>query len=1128
MATTSKSTDSIYQLRTLIKPVFSIQSASSTASSSKSPVVKSVDGYHSFLWIGSNEGRVKGFDIKPAKQINQSNPSSPINRLESQSISPTTSTSLSSPISSKSPTGTKHSETSDLLDGHLEANCFQDHHVFPSTETTKSKPVEKLILIPIISMAVILSEGAVSFHSINDLDPLPGFPTIRGVSAVTLDEDTFDNLPQETDITMCVIKKKTIHLYYLQESGIQQIHEVSFTSAAFNGILRRSVLLLSDIEQYYLVSLNQSVANLIPLLPISQSNNDPNQQLSSQHRPSMSAIPNSDEFLIASHTGTTCLGVFVSSTGDPCRGTLEWLSNPRSISVDETHVLALLFNGTIEIHSLETQELLQTIELPIGLEPRTLSSTKFGLSLPGKSFDSDFELIKSRFSSNQPQDLSSPTTPTIPHHRNSSYKSNEVPACQSSLLLVGRDSVHALCTKPFLTQVESLISSLRWDDALRLVESTVAKSMNENTSPYSSRSYQSTSRLGSTGHKDFMIRIYYIYQKIALHHLVETKFQEAGELWFKGKGDPRVLIELFPYLRANVVAQDDEVDVYRGLETLIKEIKSANAIIMGNLVRNYSPHIKPDVENAASTMDLKAVLLEKSKLMVLSYLRRWKRDRLLNGGASLSNRHLDTIVDTALAELLAERRGNDQDSYRELKLLLERPNTCIPEELEIILQKNQCFTLLGELYYRLNNLPKVLETWSRLHDKEWADDSFNEPLGQMVNLLQKTNQLNLVTHYAIWLAKHNWNLSIKLLTESLVSESIDIQETLEKLKEVNEEVVEVYLEHLVLRNYSARRSKKRQVAMNVDVSRLRTSLILGYLGRLKEGMKSQLIDGKPQNSAISELFRKIINRYLLETSSGSEVPNFVDYLLKVHLELVELPRADPNSLDRFGHHDPILTRLKLMVCLDPWERNGDDGYDVTSVRRALEDMGGCSEMMAFERAMAYSKLKIHRPALSLLAVTLQDLDSSERYCLRSGSLLNINQVKNILERSGLLTSTSTPHPMMMNNNDNNIEKKDENQSRELLLILLDLMINSTSTNQELDSKRQKEKSIGNLLKKYTPLLDCQDTLKSLPNQFLLKNFEDHFKRSLRFSNHLKFENQLIKFISIGQELRTLEGLKSSE
>lgn len=248
---------------------------------------------------------------------------------------------------------------------------------------------------------------------------------------------------------------------------------------------------------------------------------------------------------------------------------------------------------------------------------------------------------------------------------------------------------------------------------------------------------------------------------------------------------------------------------------------------------------------------------------------------------------------------------------------------------------------------------------NRLHDKEWEDDSFNEPLEQMVNLLQKTNQLNLVTHYAIWLAKHDWNLSIKLLTESLVSESIDIKETLEKLKEVNEEVVEVYLEHLVLRNHSSRRSKKRQVATNMDVSRLRTSLILGYLSRLKEGMKSQLIDGKPQVSVINEFFRKIIDKYILETSSGSEGLNFVDYLLKVHLELSELPKSDPNSLDRFGHHDPILTRLKLMVCLDPLERNGDDGYDVTSVRRALEDMGGCSEMMAFERAMVYSKVSCY-------------------------------------------------------------------------------------------------------------------------------------------------------------------------
>lgn len=65
--------------------------------------------------------------------------------------------------------------------------------------------------------------------------------------------------------------------------------------------------------------------------------------------------------------------------------------------------------------------------------------------------------------------------------------------------------------------------------------------------------------------------------------------------------------------------------------------------VTANLVRNYSPHIQPSVETAASTVDLKSHLSHQAKRMLLSYLRHWKRDRLLKGGANLPDRRLDAV-----------------------------------------------------------------------------------------------------------------------------------------------------------------------------------------------------------------------------------------------------------------------------------------------------------------------------------------------------------------------------------------------------------------------------------------------------------------------------------------------------
>lgn len=368
---------------------------------------------------------------------------------------------------------------------------------------------------------------------------------------------------------MCVIKKKTIHLFWLRESGLQHLQELPFASAAFNGLLRCSVLLLADVEQYYLVALNQS-ADLIPLLPISQSSSPSHEhgrqsptaaQPSPHHRPSMSAIPYADEFLIASHTGSTCLGVFVSSSGEPSRGTLEWPSNPRSVSVDQNHVLALLFNGTIEIHALATQELLQVITLPSGLDARILSPTKFGVSVPGESFESHLSKLKIILAPDRAEDPTA--TPSIQSPVSQSFDVYGPVASRSSVLLIGRDSVHALCTRTLLAEVECLMATHRWDEALRLTE--------ERSQNIASPQLTRTSL-------ELAPQLPYIYSKIALHYLSETKFEAVGQLWFRGQGDPRILIRLFPTLRAAVVAAGDEVEVYKGLQPYLSPSRSADEL----------------------------------------------------------------------------------------------------------------------------------------------------------------------------------------------------------------------------------------------------------------------------------------------------------------------------------------------------------------------------------------------------------------------------------------------------------------------------------------------------------------------------------------------------------------------
>ncbi len=54
------------------------------------------------------------------------------------------------------------------------------------------------------------------------------------------------------------------------------------------------------------------------------------------------------EFLLLSYTGASTMGLFITSNGDPVRGTLEWGQHPISLSTFRTHVAR--FISSLRLH----------------------------------------------------------------------------------------------------------------------------------------------------------------------------------------------------------------------------------------------------------------------------------------------------------------------------------------------------------------------------------------------------------------------------------------------------------------------------------------------------------------------------------------------------------------------------------------------------------------------------------------------------------------------------------------------------------------------------------------------------------------------------------------------------------
>ncbi|KAI9491305.1 hypothetical protein BDB00DRAFT_767359 [Zychaea mexicana] len=337
-------------------------------------------------------------------------------------------------------------------------------------------------------------------------------------------------------------------------------------------------------------------------------------------RPVLTVIK-ADEFLVVSGNVSannhTTIGIFADSHGSPIRGTLQWSSYPKALCVEFPYIAALLRNHTIEIHNILDQKLLQIIQLDPSFEPRGMSF--------GHGIKVWMEGMADRLS-RRPW-LSSSTSTTNNNNseddelqlqlRRQVARFSTLPA---RILVYGRDSVKAQIVTPLVVQVDALLDTKNFEEALDMADQARNTLSTEN----------------NTHVERMQSELDFIYQKAGLLLLQETLFEDAFALLSKGNLDPRVVIYLFGDLsQSSWISETPNVSLFDGIRSLLESIGNIEGVVAQTMEKNYSPHLEEEDDKRSSpTMEMRRVLLKNAREALERYLtvERGKHRNLIGKG----------------------------------------------------------------------------------------------------------------------------------------------------------------------------------------------------------------------------------------------------------------------------------------------------------------------------------------------------------------------------------------------------------------------------------------------------------------------------------------------------------------
>ncbi|RXW21849.1 hypothetical protein EST38_g3994 [Candolleomyces aberdarensis] len=661
----------------------------------------------------------------------------------------------------------------------------------------------------------------------------------------------------------------------------------------------------------------------------------------------------------------------------------------------------------------------------------------------------------------------------------------------SHVLLIGTNSVESLVPSSLISQVESLLGSHRLEDAFNLADSR-RKKLEESIEV----------------DEDETEELRYIYQRIGFQYFTETLFEDAGNNFFNGQLDPRVLVSYYPDLRGNLFGDGDNVDLFAGVAEHMPKEASVEDIIAFNLVRNYSPHLPPNTRSAPTSSELRRILQERAVEMLENFLKKERRRRIAmnlddgleevssdsKGKGKQEPHSIRVIIDTVLAKLYA-RSEKTSDLYD----LLLSSSFVVLSEVEEVFKSTGQYNALCIIYQKGGDVndEKLLEVWAKIVDGEWVDQDIPDPLLQMISLLTSKRDKALTQRWAIWLTKRDPEAGIRLLTTlrdastgRRKKDRMNLEndmDLLRQLAEASPAAGKQYLEHIIFQKRTNSKELHTRFAL------LCIDEVLQYLN---------------EDEAISKLWKAKTSSYTASATSKSQ-------------KAPQLLSSTSSFLSHFASTTPDSpskrSRLRAILFL-----SGSQFYDPASVKVNIEKASR-GKLLALESAVLEGKLGNHKSALYILACELRDALSAEAYCSLGGDVIPTKVAISIAEGAALREWIEVLFPGQPVKGSSKVvppqsleysRSVDGKTKRDLLKILLEVYLGDESP---ISSERAAQ-----LINSQAMNLDVLTVISMVPPSWPLPSLSSFLSRSFRRITHQKREGEIAKNISSGQNLEVKE------